>query len=319
MSIYWLGSIQAHNACQVGGKAAQLSRLAAEYAVPAGFCLPALPAGASLDLARQQEIAAAYARLGQSCGQANPPVAVRSSGIDEDGFQASFAGQHDTYLNVRGPQAVIACVQRCLQSAAGQRVLAYRQAISRRTGSSHHTAGEGAFPGHRESPPTIAVLIQQLIQADVSIVAFSADPTGRQGDCILINATWGLGESLVSGLVTPDLYVIPKSALAGSPSRVHSQMACKTSMTICGPEGTCQVPVPRALQSELTLQPAQVRLIARLAQSLEQRQGWPVDIECACQGQHLFLLQCRPITTLMDNRCTGSLLPGMPVQVPLSV
>ncbi len=319
MSIYWLGSTQAHDARQVGGKAAQLSRLAAEHAVPAGFCLPAQPAGASLGLSQQQEIAAAYARLGQSCGQANPPVAVRSSGIDEDGFQASFAGQHDTYLNVRGLPAVIACVQRCLESAAGPRVLAYRQAIAQRSGAGNRLAGAWAFPERREGPPAIAVLVQQLIQADVSAVAFSADPASGQSGRILINATWGLGEGLVSGLVTPDLYVVPKSGLAGSLAPVHTQIACKDSMTICGLEETRQVPVPRALQNEPALQPAQVRLVARLALSLEQRQGWPVDIECAFQGQRLFLLQCRPITTLADSRLTSPHLQAVPIQAALPV
>jgi len=118
-------------------------------------------------------------------------VAVRSSALDEDGAGASFAGQHETYLNVVGAAAVAEAVARCWASVRSSRALEYR----RRQG----------FPldGAR-----IAVLVQQLIPADVSSVVFSANPVTGSRDEVMINASWGLGESIVGGTVTPDTYVV---------------------------------------------------------------------------------------------------------------
>ena len=150
-------------------------------------------------------------------------MAVRSSTVDEDGAQASFAGQHDSYLNVCGPQAVTEAVQRCWASALTERAVHYRQ--------QHGLSTEVG----------VAVLIQQLIRADVSAVVFSADPRTGDRDQIVINATWGLGESLVGGLVTPDLYFVRKTDL----TILERQVAAKLCMTVPGENGTREVAVPR--------------------------------------------------------------------------
>jgi phosphoenolpyruvate synthase/pyruvate phosphate dikinase len=125
-------------------------------------------------------------------------------------------------------------------------------------------------------------------------VVFSADPRTGERDRILINATWGLGESLVGGTVTPDLYTVRKADL----QVLSCHIADKTCMTVARPEGTREVPVPRCLRTEPALDDAQITALARLALTLETTQGWPVDLECAYQRGHLYLLQCRPITTL---------------------
>jgi pyruvate,water dikinase len=138
------------------------------------------------------------------------------------------------------------------------------------------------------------VLVQQLVPADASAVVFSANPVTGGRDEVLINASWGLGESIASGTVTPDTYVIRKSDLA----IVSRDIAEKRRMTVLACEGTHEVPVPRRFQKSPTIDDSQVAELARLSMALETAMGWPVDIECAYRGRDLYLLQCRPITTL---------------------
>ncbi len=276
MNIYWLDTPAARDPRRVGGKAAQLGRLAAAHPVPPGFCLAARPIQQINDPHLAQDLAQAYAHLGQRCGLSEPPVAVRSSAVDEDGLSASLAGQYESYLNVIGAKALRTAVQRCLNSAQVERARHYR----RRHGLGDRTC--------------MAVLIQQLVMADVSAVVFSADPCSSDRQRILINAAWGLGESLVGGAVTPDLYVVDKADL----SILSRHIADKTRMTVARPQGTQEVAVPRCLRREPALHDSQIVELARLACTLETTQGQPVDLECAYQANRLYLLQCRPITTI---------------------
>jgi pyruvate,water dikinase len=181
----WLDDPRAADSALTGGKAANLARLADAFRVPPGFVV-AIP-GATLERDARGAIAAAYRELGAACGVPEPPVAVRSSAVDEDGRDASFAGQHDTYLNISGAEQVWWAISRCLASFGAERALAYRR-----------EAGLPAAPGR------VAVLVQALVAADASGVAFSANPVTGARDEIVVNAAWGLGESIVSGTVTPD-------------------------------------------------------------------------------------------------------------------
>lgn len=277
MSIQWLGTSTCHDPLRVGGKAASLSRLARDYPVPPGFCLVAgARTGDSPDGSLLEKLAQAYGELGRRCTNAQVAVAVRSSAVDEDGSSASFAGQFETYLNLSGIEAVVEGVRRCWESARSERVLSYRRSRG--------------LP--LEAP--IAVLVQRFIRADVSAVVFSADPCQGDPSRVLINATWGLGESLVGGTVTPDLFAIDKANL----ELVLCQVSDKACMTVPGCGGTREIAVPRALRREPALNLRQMQELARLAVSLEIRQGWPVDLECVLQNDQVFLLQCRPITTL---------------------
>jgi pyruvate,water dikinase len=140
----------------------------------------------------------------------------------------------------------------------------------------------------------LAVLVQQLVPADAAAVVFSANPVTGNHNEVLINATWGLGESLVGGTVTPDTYVIRKSDLAV----VSRDIAEKRRMTVLAHEGTQEVAVPRTQQRSASIDHGQVLELARLSMALESAMGWPVDIECAYRDRDLYLLQCRPITTL---------------------
>jgi len=277
MEIAWLGNSSTHDPRRVGGKAAHLSRLTAFLPVPPGFCL--FPSGHRLSSYQRSALAQHYDRLRRNCGcETALSVAVRSSAVGEDGAQASFAGQHESYLNVQGLEQVAKAVERCIDSVYTARAQAYRRS-------------RGI---HTEIAPV--VLIQQFIPADVSCVVFSADPRTGARDRVLVNAAWGLGESLVGGLVTPDLYVIAKSGL----EVLENDIAEKQVMTIACPNGTCEVPVPRALRCEACLTQNQLLQLARLAINLEQLQGWAVDLECGFAAGKLSLLQCRPITTLPE-------------------
>ncbi|HEX5506475.1 MAG TPA: PEP/pyruvate-binding domain-containing protein, partial [Thermomicrobiales bacterium] len=236
MDIRWLGEPGCHDPAVVGGKAAQLSRLAADYPVPPGFCLPAGRGDDDGDA-----LAAAYRALGARCGAADPAVAVRSSGLDEDGAAASFAGQHETYLNVQGIAAVAAAVARCRASARAGRAVAYRQARGLVTGE-----------------PAVAVLVQALVAADVAAVVFSAHPVTGDRDAIVVTASWGLGESIVGGTVTPDTWIVGKANLAIRDARIGA----KARLTVAVPGGVREVDTPRFLREQPALPEDRVRELA---------------------------------------------------------
>lgn len=279
--VHWLGHEACHRTEVVGGKAASLSRLASLHSVPHGFAIPALHA--DVDVALPVDIVSsireAYARLAGHIGENTPSVAVRSSALDEDSAGASFAGQHATYLNVIGEDAVVDAVARCRDSARSVEALAYREQ-----------------QGLSLEDVRIAVLVQQLIASDVSAVVFSSNPVTNSREEIVINASWGLGESLVGGTVTPDTFIVRKTDL----SITQRTIASKEKMTVIVQGGTEEVKVPRALSNEPSLQDAQAIEMAKLALKLEKATDHAVDVECAFAGGELHLLQCRPITTLKD-------------------
>ncbi|HEX5942524.1 MAG TPA: PEP/pyruvate-binding domain-containing protein, partial [Anaerolineales bacterium] len=142
--------------------------------------------------------------------------------------------------------------------------------------------------------PQIAVLVQQLVASDVAAVVFSANPITGNRDEVVINASWGLGESIVGGTVTPDTFIVRKSDLA----IISRTIADKQHMVVSTPGGTHEVDVPRFLRTQASLNDEQVVEMAKLALTLEATMGYPVDVECAYAGAKLYLLQCRPITTL---------------------
>ena len=287
LDFLWLGEPDCHDPRTVGGKAANLSLLAAEFRVPPGFCIPpAIFESVGLD-GRAPEtgvgerfgamVQAGYAALSERTGGPDPAVAVRSSGVDEDGLSASLAGLHDTFLNVTGADPVADAALRCLASAFSDRAVAYRR-------------DRGIDAG----APGLAVLVQHLVPADVSAVAFSADPVTGDRSTIVINANWGLGESIASGSVTPDTFTVSKDTVSVTDAR----LAEKGRMSVPVRGGIKEVDVPRAMRSMPSLNEGRIVEIARLAMALEERMGYPVDVECAFKGDSLYLLQCRPITAL---------------------
>jgi phosphoenolpyruvate synthase/pyruvate phosphate dikinase len=278
-AIVWLGTPETHDTATVGGKASSLSRLAAAQRVPPGFVLSVgalreaaadLAAG-TVPEALRSSIAVAYATLGGG------RVAVRSSAIDEDGDAHSFAGQHATFLNVEGVDEIERAVVDCFASAFTEHAIDYRL----RVGSPVDEIG-------------IAILVQTQVAADSAAVVFSANPISQSIDEIVINATYGLGESIVSGTATPDTFVVRKADL----EIVSRTIGAKALMTVPVPGGTRDFDTPALMRARPSITDGQIIELAELALQLEASVGMPVDIECAMQEGEIFLLQCRPITTL---------------------
>src|SRR5215218_8784501 len=146
--------------------------------------------------AMPDEVAVAIRRAYAELSAPEPAVAVRSSATAEDLPEASFAGQQETYLNVRGERGLLAAVRSCWASLWTARAIGYRRRM-----------------GIDERGVALAVVVQRLVPADVSGVLFTADPTTGERTAMLVNAAWGLGESIVGGEVTPDAYRIDKTSL----------------------------------------------------------------------------------------------------------
>jgi pyruvate,water dikinase len=206
-------------------------------------------------------------------------LAVRSSAPSEDSGAYSFAGLHDTILDVRAADALEAAVRACWASLWSDRAVSYRQGTAL-----------------ADEPAEIAVVVQRLIRADVAFVVFTTDPVSGNADHAVISASWGLGEAIVSGLVTPDHIVIDRAGRV-----VEYAVGAKEVMTVPGASpggGTREVPVPRMLRAMPVLDAGQAAQIAALARSLAARLGYPADIEGGIAGGAIHLFQARPITTL---------------------
>jgi rifampicin phosphotransferase len=207
----------------------------------------------------------------------NAPVAVRSSATAEDLPDASFAGQQDTYLNVRGADALLAAVRACWASLWTPRAIAYRM--------------KNAID---QEAVALAVVVQELVFADAAGILFTANPiNGRRGE-LLINAAWGLGEAIVSGAVTPDTIVYDK--LKG---RIASRkIAEKEVMTVRTRTGTEEQPVPADKKKKAALSKEHILELAQLAMRIEAFYEMPMDVEWALAGGKFAILQARPITVL---------------------
>ena len=285
MLVLWLDEPACQQVALTGGKAASLSRLAAQHPVPPAFCLTteayrrwrAEEHRSDVPRDVRAAIAAAYQALAQRRTAPPLPVAVRSSAVGEDGRSASFAGQYATYLNVRDLDGVLDAVYRCWTSMDGDQVRAYHQ---------HH--------GGETSECPMAVLVQQLIPADVAFVAFSRHPVTGARDEVIISANWGLGESIVNGSVVPDTYLVRKLDC----TVIDRAVAEKQRMTVLRDTGVQEINVPRMMRNQISLSDQQAAAIGRLVTELEADLGYPVDVEGAYLGDTLFLLQCRPISTL---------------------
>ena len=219
-------------------------------------------------------ITAAYAGLGNGAR-----VAVRSSGTAEDLAEASFAGLHDTYLDVCGEDAVLDAVKRCWASMWTARATAYR--VSR---------------GFDQSQARIAVVIQQMVEADVSGVMFTANPLTAATDELVINSTWGLGEALVSGIATPDEHVLALSDLTARSARVGAKEK-RVVRDASASSGTVTEDTPAQLRSRVALSASQLRALGELGKRVMAYYGGiPQDTEWALIGDELYLLQSRPAT-----------------------
>ena len=261
---------EAHDRDAFGGKASALaSALAAGLPVPGGWALP-VELVAAVGERRDPEACAAVAEL--AAGDAN--LAVRSSAADEDGAAASFAGRHLTRLNVRGSSELEEAVAEVWRSGHDEAALDYR----RRMGITRE--------------PRVAVVVQHVVDAEVAGVLFSVDPmTGR--DERVIEASWGLGEAVVSGLVTPDCFRVARGGTVLERLAGLKDIAVRPAPG----GGTEEVDVPDELIEQLCLGDEQLAQLVALTCDCDRVFGEPHDLEWACTGGgELFLLQRRPLT-----------------------
>ncbi len=283
---YILNDSQPHTASVIGGKAAALAQLtASDLAVPRWFvlrpeaCLASLTDGQLPD-SLHPEVAAELHNALQQLAPKGQPVAVRSSALDEDGLQHSFAGQLESFLNVAHhevPEKVLAV----WQSGFSERVMAYRQ---------EH--------GLTDRPQPPAVLIQRMVHAEASGVAFSADPVSGRQDVAVVSAVYGFGTGLVSGEAEADTFLVDASGQI-----TRQQIARKISADRVSPGGDgglANQPVPTELIEQPAITDSQVQQVAHLAQRASQLFGCPQDIEWTLAQGQLYLLQSRPITTLVN-------------------
>jgi len=305
---------------QVGGKGASLARLAAAgLPVPPGFhittsayrsfvtenglqeqilatvsaataALPTSLEEASSKIGRMfaqasmpAEIAAAIRQAYIALGGEDLSVAVRSSATAEDLPDLSFAGQQETYLNMRGEAMVLDAIKRCWASLWTARAIGYRA----RSGIAHEEV-------------SLAVVVQELVPADAAGILFTANPLTGERDQVMINAAWGLGEAIVSGQVTPDTVVVDRA----SGTIIAQQISEKEVMTVCSPEGTSEEPVPVGKRTSAVLTAVQAAQLARIGVRIEELYGQPMDIEWTLHQNRFFIVQARPITAL--SKTAGS-------------
>lgn len=314
--IAWLDALDGAVPARIGGKAASLARLgAAGFPVPPGFavtvdgywgfhealalteaiealcqlegrptpaqvreaCAPILERlkGATLPGAVASAVAEAYGQL-----EARTPdgstFAVRSSGVSEDGAGASFAGLYESYINLRGEEAILKALQDCYHCLWEPRAAHYR-AIKK--------------VDHRHE--AMGVVIMQTVPSHVSGVAFSLNPVTGATDEVLINASWGLGESIVSGMVTPDNYIARKDG-----SITRKDIFEKHMRVVAIEGGTEKQDTPPELANAQALSDERISQVATAAAAVEAHYGCPIDIEFAYDVEgRFYLLQARPVTT----------------------
>lgn len=222
----------------------------------------------------EQAIITAYEALGS-----DTYVAVRSSGTAEDTADASFAGLHDTYLHIHGREALLTAVRRCWASMWTGRAVSYRNS----TGFEHAAA-------------RIAVVVQVMVDSDVSGVMFTANPLNARTDEMVVNASWGLGEGIVSGIVVPDEFIMAQSNLTAK----RRTLGSKEVMVVRNPTtgmGTVTVAVPESKRSIPALTESELLELGEVAlRVMAHHGGKPQDIEWALADGKVYLLQARPIT-----------------------
>ena len=267
-----------------GGLAAELDALTAgldprDQAAVAAAGFRARELIGSLDLASDLggAIRAAYDELCTRCGDEALPVAVRSSATCEDQPDASFAGEHDTYLWIRGADEVVRHVLRCWASLFTDRGIAYR--LER---------------GYTKAGEAMSVGVQQMITPRAAGVAFTLNPSNGDRSQIAIDASWGFGEAVVSGEVTPDNFLVDK-VMGTIGKRTISAKTLEYRLTAA--DAVCAVEVEPARQSVPCLTDEEIVAVAKLARRAEKHYRCPQDVEWALDDSaEVLLLQSRPET-----------------------
>lgn len=318
-AIVWFNEVTKKDVATVGGKGANLGEMTnASIPVPPGFIVTAdayfdflkksklidkmrhilepLDSGDSkqlqqtaaqvkrliLDIAMPPELAKeieqAYIKMGRGL------VAVRSSATAEDLPEASFAGQQRTFLNVEREKEVVAAVQECWASLFEPRAIFYRH----QHGFDHFKVG-------------IAVPVQRMVQSQASGVMFTIEPVTSDNSKIVIEAVYGLGEAIVSGEITPDLYMVDKDGLEiVSKKTAKQEQQLVRNLASDSQETNIWVQVPPPRQSEQKITDDEIIQLAKIGKQLEGHYKFPQDIEWAKEDKRVYIVQTRPVTTIKD-------------------
>ncbi len=236
----------------------------------------------------QESIRVAYAALEERCGMKDVPVAVRSSATAEDTPDASFAGEHDTFLWVRGADEVLEKVRACWVSLFTDRAIAYRTEM-----------------GYDHPQVEMAVAVQKMVHPRAAGVAFTLDPTSGDRSSICIDGAWGFGEGVVSGDVTPDNYLVDKVMW----HITRRTISPKAHAYLLDGDHIERVELDQEKATAPCLSDGEIVRIAKLARAAEKHYGRPQDIEWAVdldlpEGDNIVLLQARPETVWSNKANT---------------
>jgi len=221
-------------------------------------------------------------------------VAVRSSATAEDSSIASWAGELDTYLNTN-KKTLIANIKKCWASLFGTRALFYAFEKKMITPNYQKKIKDKTLKKLEEFyPVNVAVVIQKMVQSEVSGVCFTVHPVTKDRKQIVIEACYGLGEAIVGGRVSPDTYVIDKKEWKILDKNISEQK----TMIVKGGKGTKEVKVPPVKQRKQKLSDKQIITLAKICKRIEDHYKKPQDIEWAMEKEKLYILQSRAITTL---------------------
>jgi pyruvate,water dikinase len=230
------------------------------------------------------EIVAAYQALADEAGTGEPPVAVRSSALGEDGEDATFASQLESYLWIRGAEQVVAAVRDCWASLFGPPAIAYRAHVG-------------------QDEPAMGVAVQLMVDAEVSGVLFTCNPVSGDPSMVAVNASWGLGLAVVGGDVTPDDYLVSK--VTGEVVRQRVSSKHHEYVPDAAGRGTVRLEVSEERRDEPCLGEAELGALVELAKRIQRHFDSHQDVEWAfgrgqSLPQSLRVLQARPVTTVRN-------------------
>jgi len=274
-----LTELRRDDAAEFGGKSANLGELlAAEIPVPPGFAITASANrefGSVVPAELREELASRYAALGE------PAVAVRSSALGEDSQEASYAGQAETYLWVRGIDELCDAVRDCWASLHTERAVAYRANLG-------------------VTDAAMGVTVQKMVDAEVSGVMFTCNPVSGDPSMVAVNASWGLGLAVVGGETNPDDYLVSK--VTGEVVRRTINSKEIEYVVEHGGRGTARVEVPADRRDAACLDDARLAELVALAKRIERHFGSHQDIEWSIERGTgaLYALQARPVTAERD-------------------
>lgn len=224
------------------------------------------------------ELLERYAEIAAEAGERDPPVAVRSSALGEDSAEATFAGQQETYLWVRGPEQLCRAVQRCWASLHSPPSITYRARL-----------------GDTAQAPAMGVAVQRMVDAEVAGVLFTCNPVSGDPSVVAIDASWGLGLAVVGGEVTPDEYLVSK--VTGEVVRGAVNPKLVEYRPRPDGAGTVLLEVPGERAHAPCLDDAHLAELMRVARDVERHFGSHQDVEWAIDGGgRTYVLQARPVT-----------------------